>query len=76
MSQSTLEDQGHRNCAGARDPQAKDDDTKVLAYEMYRDAAAFEVHVNGPSLAQLRKEIAGMAKFHGVRCAVVDQSAD
>jgi quinol monooxygenase YgiN len=54
----------------------KDDDTKVLTYELYRDAAAFEVHVNGPSLAQLRKEIAGMAKFHGVRCAVVDQSAD
>jgi autoinducer 2-degrading protein len=25
----------------------KDGDTKVLAYEMYRDAAAFEVHLNG-----------------------------
>jgi quinol monooxygenase YgiN len=30
----------------------KDDDTKVRVYEMYRDAAAFEVHLNGPSLAQ------------------------
>ena len=51
----------------------KDDDTKVLSFEMYRDAAAFEVHLNGPSLAQLRKEIAGMAmKLHGVRCTVVD----
>jgi quinol monooxygenase YgiN len=29
----------------------KDDDTKVRVYEMYRDAAAFEVHLNGPSLA-------------------------
>jgi quinol monooxygenase YgiN len=51
----------------------KDDDTKVCAYEMYRDAAAFEVHVNGPSLAQLKIETAGMVvKLHGVRCAVVD----
>jgi quinol monooxygenase YgiN len=51
----------------------KDDDTKVLAYEMYRDAAAFEVHLNGPSLAQLREEIAGtVVKLHGVRCGVVD----
>jgi quinol monooxygenase YgiN len=51
----------------------KDDDTKVLSFEMYRDAAAFEVHLNGPSLAQLREETAGMVmKLQGVRCAVVD----
>ena len=51
----------------------KDDDTKVLAFEMYRDAAAFEVHLNGASLAQLREETAGMVmKLHGVHCAVVD----
>ena len=51
----------------------KDGDTKVLAYEMYRDAAAFEVHLNGPSLAQLKEEIAGIVvKLHGVRCAVMD----
>ena len=51
----------------------KDDDTKVLSFEMYWDAAAFEVHLNGPSLAQLREETAGMVvKLHGVRCAVVD----
>ena len=51
----------------------KEDDTKVRVYEMYRDAAAFEVHVNAPSLARLREEIAGMVvKLHGVRCAVVD----
>jgi (4S)-4-hydroxy-5-phosphonooxypentane-2,3-dione isomerase len=37
----------------------KDDDTKVLSYEMYRDAAAFEAHLHGPSLAQLLKETAG-----------------
>ena len=33
----------------------KNDGTKVLVYEMYRDAAAFEVHLNGPSLAQWKK---------------------
>ena len=50
-----------------------DDDTKVLSFEMYRDAAAFDVHLNGPSLAKLREEIAGMVvELHGVRCAVVD----
>ena len=50
-----------------------DDDTKVLSFEMYRDAAAFEVHLKGPSLAQLLKETAGMVmKLHGVRCTVVD----
>ena len=53
----------------------KNDDTKVLVYEMYRDAAAFEVHLNGPSLAQWKEEAAGMVvKLHGVRCAVVDES--
>ena len=51
----------------------KDDDTKVLSFEMYRDAAAFEVHLKGPSLAQLREETTGMVmKLHGVRCEVVD----
>jgi quinol monooxygenase YgiN len=51
----------------------KDDDTKVRVYEMYRDAAAFEVHLKGPSLAQWTEETAGMVvKLHGVRCAVVD----
>ena len=51
----------------------KDDDTKVRVYEMYQDAAAFEEHRNGPSLAQWKEETAGMVvKLHGVRCAVVD----
>src|SRR5215510_8700417 len=51
----------------------KDDDTKVLSYEVYQDEAAFEVHRNGQSLAQLRGEIAGIVvKLHGTRCAVVD----
>jgi quinol monooxygenase YgiN len=52
----------------------KDEDTKVRVYEMYRDAAAFEVHLNGPSLAQWKKETVGMVvKLHGVRCLVVEE---
>jgi len=51
----------------------KEDDTKVLSYEVYRDDAAFEVHRNGPSLAQWREETVGMVmKLHGTRCTVVD----
>jgi quinol monooxygenase YgiN len=51
----------------------RDDETKILSYEVYRDDAAFEVHRNGPSLAQLREEIAGIVlKLHGTRCTVVD----
>jgi quinol monooxygenase YgiN len=50
----------------------KDDDTKVHLYEMYRDAAAFDVHLTGSSLAQWKEETARMVvKLHGVRCAVV-----
>jgi quinol monooxygenase YgiN len=51
----------------------KDGDTKVLTYEVYRDDAAFEVHRNGPSLAQLREETSELVvKLHGKRCAVID----
>ena len=35
----------------------RDDDTNVRVYEMYRDAAAFEVHRNGPSLAHGEKRL-------------------
>jgi len=52
---------------------AKNEDTTVLTYEIYRDDAAFETHRNGSSLAQLREEISGIVvKLNGVRCAVVD----
>ena len=52
----------------------RDEDTTVRVYEMYRDVAAFEVHLNGPSLAQWKKDTAGMVvKLQGVRCAVVDE---
>ena len=52
----------------------KGEDTTVRVYEMYRDAAAFEVHLNGPSLVQWKRETAGMVvKLQGVRCAVVEE---
>jgi (4S)-4-hydroxy-5-phosphonooxypentane-2,3-dione isomerase len=51
----------------------KEDQMKVLSYELYRDTAAFDVHRNGPSLAQWREETAGMVvKLNGVRCVVMD----
>jgi quinol monooxygenase YgiN len=51
----------------------KDDDTKLRVYEMYRDAAAFDLHLHGPSLAQWKEETTGMVlSLLGVRCAVAD----
>jgi autoinducer 2-degrading protein len=54
----------------------REDDTKVLVYEVYRDDAAFDVHRNGPSLAQWREETAGMIlKFGVTRCTPVESGA-
>jgi quinol monooxygenase YgiN len=51
----------------------RDDDTKVMLYELYQDDAAFEVHRNAPSIARFRQESAGMVvQGSGMRCAVVD----
>jgi (4S)-4-hydroxy-5-phosphonooxypentane-2,3-dione isomerase len=50
-----------------------EDDTKVLLYEVYRDDAAFELHRNGASMAQVREETAGMGvKISVTRCALVE----
>ena len=50
-----------------------DDDAQVLTYEVYRDDVAFDVHQGGSSIAQLRKESAGMVtKVQVTRCAVVE----
>ena len=50
-----------------------DNDTKVLSYEVYRDAAAFDAHRNGPSIARFREETVGMGvKSSVTRCAVLD----
>jgi quinol monooxygenase YgiN len=50
-----------------------EDDVKVLIYEVYRDDAAFDSHLNGPSMAQWREETAGMVvKVYGTKCALVE----
>ena len=54
----------------------RDDDTKVLVYEVYRDDAAFDVHRSGPSLAQWREETSGMiVKFSVTKCTPVESGA-
>jgi quinol monooxygenase YgiN len=51
----------------------REDDTKVLIYEVYQDDAAFDVHFNGPSIARAREEAAGMMlKLYGTRCALIE----
>jgi (4S)-4-hydroxy-5-phosphonooxypentane-2,3-dione isomerase len=51
----------------------RDDDTKVLIYEVYLDDAAFDTHRNERSIAQFRNETAGMIeKISVTRCALVE----
>jgi (4S)-4-hydroxy-5-phosphonooxypentane-2,3-dione isomerase len=51
----------------------RDNDSKVLIYEVYQNDAAFDVHFNGPSILQLREEAAGMiVNLQGTRCALAD----
>ena len=51
----------------------REDTTKVMLYEVYRDEAAFDTHWNRPSLARLREEATGMiAKVSGTRCALAE----
>ena len=50
----------------------KEADTLML-YEVYADLEAFEVHWNGPSIQQTRKDTAGlMVSLTGVRCDPVE----
>ena len=51
----------------------REDDSKVLIYEVYQDDAAFEVHRNGASIARWRSETAGMVvKVSATRCTPVE----
>lgn len=44
---------------------------KVLLYELYRDAAAFDEHWNGASIAQFREVRRGIEmKLSGTRCSL------
>jgi quinol monooxygenase YgiN len=46
-----------------------DEDNRVLLYELYKDAAAFEEHRNAASIARFRQETSGMiAKISGTPC--------
>ena len=48
-----------------------DNETKIMLYEVYQNAAAFEAHWNGPSLARMREEAASMiVKIYGTRCSL------
>jgi quinol monooxygenase YgiN len=47
----------------------REDDTKLLVYEVYRDDAAFDEHLNAVSIARFRKETDGMfEKIYATRC--------
>jgi quinol monooxygenase YgiN len=47
----------------------RDDDSKLLIYEVYQDDAAFETHRTAPSITQWRQETAGMVvKVIATRC--------
>ena len=51
----------------------REGDGKVFSYEVYRDDTAFDVHRNGPSIAQFREETAGMGvKISATRCEILD----
>jgi quinol monooxygenase YgiN len=48
-----------------------EDQSKVLMYELYKDAAAFDAHWNGASTMRIREEAAGMmTKVSGTKCAL------
>jgi autoinducer 2-degrading protein len=51
----------------------RDDNSKVLLYEVYKDDAAFDVHFSGPSITRLREQAAGMiVKLQGTRCGLAE----
>jgi (4S)-4-hydroxy-5-phosphonooxypentane-2,3-dione isomerase len=51
----------------------RDDQTKIMLYEVYRDEAAFDAHWSGPSIKRLRDEAETMiVKISGTRCALVE----
>ena len=50
----------------------RDDQSRILIYEVYQDDDAFEVHRSGPSIARWREETAGMVvKVIATRCTSV-----
>lgn len=51
----------------------RDDQSKVLLIEIYKDEAAFKAHWDGASMATYREQSAGMvAKMTGTRGAIAE----
>jgi (4S)-4-hydroxy-5-phosphonooxypentane-2,3-dione isomerase len=51
----------------------REDDGKLLIYEVYQDDEAFEAHRNAASVARFRKEAAGMfSAINGTKCTPAD----
>src|SRR5713226_2818930 len=51
----------------------RNEENKLMLYEVYEDDAAFQVHWDGPSIARMREEAAGMErKLTGIRCSLLD----
>jgi quinol monooxygenase YgiN len=49
----------------------REENSKLLLYEVYQDDAAFEKHFNGPSITRMREESAGMVvNLQGTRCGL------
>ncbi len=51
----------------------RDDESRIVVYEVYRDDDAFEVHRNGPSIARWREEVAGtIVRVNAMKCTPVE----
>ena len=51
----------------------RNEESKLMLYEVYEDDAAFQVHWNGPSIARMREEAAGIVrKLTAIRCSLLD----
>jgi quinol monooxygenase YgiN len=50
-----------------------DDADSILLYELYESPEAFDLHWNGPSIQQVRKEAEGLSlSLTGTRCALIE----
>ena len=51
----------------------REDDSRILIYEVYQDDAAFEAHRNAPSRAQWLEDTAGMGvRILATKCTPVE----
>ena len=51
----------------------REDDARILLFEVYQDDATFELHRAKPSITQFREETTGMGlKIATMRCALLE----